>query len=57
MSNHKTQHRGCGGGIKYIGPYPDGKPAFQCSKCGETWTCGYSGGPWAELIPIEERTK
>lgn len=49
--NHKTQHRGCGGGVKYIGPAPaDGRPTFQCTKCLETWTHGFDGGPWAGLI-------
>lgn len=43
------QHRACGGGIVYAGPAPDGRPQYRCSKCGETWTCGTDGGPWAEI--------
>lgn len=25
----------------------DGRPAFQCDKCGNYWTCGKNGGEFA----------
>ncbi len=38
----------CGGGYVRIEnaqfPLPDGRPQFRCTKCGETWTEGHSGG-------------
>lgn len=43
-------HGGCGGGVEYCGKAPDGRPRFRCTKCGDTWTCGLTGGPWAVLI-------
>lgn len=47
-------HRGCGGGVKYAGPAPaDGRPQFRCSKCGDTWTSGLTGGRWAALVPAQ----
>ena len=46
-------HRACGGGVEYMGMVGEVKPypQFRCTKCGDTWTCGENGGPWAVLIP------
>jgi hypothetical protein len=24
----------------------DGRPAYECDKCGDWWTCGHSGGEY-----------
>jgi ribosomal protein S27AE len=33
----------------------DGRPRFTCDKCGNTWTCGLSGGEYlAHAMPREE---
>jgi len=26
----------------------DGRPSFECTRCGHVWTCGYSGGIYAQ---------
>jgi hypothetical protein len=43
----KARHRegGCGGGF-FASRALDGRPLFTCSKCGATWTNGYSGEPY-----------
>lgn len=52
MNKNATVHRACGGGVVYDGPEPaDGRPRFRCTKCGEVWSCGVTGGIWAELVP------
>ena len=27
-----------------------GKPQFQCTRCGNTWTCGNNGGRFMEAL-------
>lgn len=45
----------CGGGNVYNGPAKgDGRPEFRCTKCGNTFTCGLSGGKWRVLIPATD---
>lgn len=58
-TSNPKQHRACGGGVTYIGTIGevDPYPRFQCSKCGQTWTCGKDGGPWALLVPEIEKGK
>lgn len=43
-------HRACGGGVYFTGYASDGKPHFECSKCGHTWTDGIDGGIWKVLV-------
>lgn len=33
----------------------DGRPQFKCVNCGDTWTCGQSGGEWATAKFCEDR--
>ena len=43
----RARHDLCGGG--FSADYaPDRRPRFTCSKCGETWTAGYSGQPYLD---------
>ena len=50
--NNPRLHRACGGGVEFNRFIEvTGRPEFRCSKCGETWTCGDSGGEWSVLIP------
>jgi hypothetical protein len=30
------------------------RPSFRCTRCGETWTCGLSGGEWLLHPPTED---
>lgn len=46
-------------GIHLKGKALDGRPEFQCQKCGSVWTSGWDGEPYAswlrsqgEVIPI-----
>ena len=39
-------HERCGGGYTQEASPGDGRPEFKCSKCKDTWTCGWDGGPY-----------
>lgn len=39
------------GGVERTEPAADGRPRFKCSACGDTFTCGKSGGEYAAAIP------
>ncbi len=32
---------------------PDGRPTFKCTGCGDSWTCGYSGGVYMKYAEKE----
>ncbi len=43
-------HAMCGGGYGRIEDALDGRPRFKCTKCGDTWTEGKSGGESLEAV-------
>lgn len=56
MRHDPRIHRACGGGVCYAGPSEvDSRPRFRCSKCGQEWSSGFSGGEWSALVPKDEQ--
>lgn len=53
---HRVQvHRACGGGVVFSGfsKIKRGRPFFRCTKCGDEWSYGATGGEWAALVPAK----
>lgn len=57
INDNPRVHERCGGGVIYHGRAFDGRPQFKCTKCSQTWTCGFDGGPWKVLLPLAKGTK